>query len=130
MNMMEILAVDDNTDYLFLLREGLNASGYDVHTAEDGIEGCEILTSAEIDLIISDIRMPRLDGIKLHAFARELSRYKKTKFIFVSGFKDVYGTIPGMDPERDYFLDKSTPIAEIVKLVDRLLFGSFAGKWV
>jgi two-component system alkaline phosphatase synthesis response regulator PhoP len=128
--MMEILLVDDNTDYLHLMKEALLSSGYDVITAEDGIEGCEMLTANDIDLIISDIRMPRLDGIKLHSFARELDRYKNIQFIFLSAYKDVYNNVPGINPELDRFLDKTTPISEIVRLVDQILFRSFAGKWI
>jgi DNA-binding NtrC family response regulator len=127
--MMEILVVDDSRDYLGLLKDGLTIAGYNVHTAEDGMEGCEILASSNIDLVISDIRMPRLDGIKLHAFAREMDRFKKKKFIFISGYKDMYSTIPSLDPEIDYFLDKTTPLNAIIKLVDRLVFGKFANNW-
>ena len=126
--MIEILIVDDNADYLHLLEEALRSSGYDVLIAQDGVEGCEMLTSSEIDLIISDIRMPRLDGIKLHSFAREMSRHKKTKFIFLSGFKEVYSNLSGLSADVDYFLDKMTPIEGIVKLVDKLVFGDFAEK--
>lgn len=126
--MMDILLVDDNADYLRLLEQALHSAGYNVQIAHDGVEGCEMLTSSKIDLIISDIRMPRLDGIKLHSFAREVGRYKKTKFIFLSGFKDVYGNLPGLSQEIDYFLDKMTPIDSIVKLVDQLLYGEFAKK--
>jgi DNA-binding response OmpR family regulator len=126
---LEILIVDDNADYLHLLKDALVTSGYDVKTAEDGIEGCEILASSKIDLIISDIRMPRMDGIKLHSFAREMTRYAATKFIFLSGYKDVYSSIAGMKGELDYFLDKTTPIDMIVKLVDKLVFGDFAKMW-
>ncbi|HCV42308.1 MAG TPA: hypothetical protein DGH68_02405 [Bacteroidetes bacterium] len=127
---MKILLVDDNTDYLRLLKDALIASGYDVCAGEDGIEGCETLTSTDVDLIISDIRMPRLDGIKLHSFARNSHRYKRIKFVFLSAFKDVYGNTLGLDPEIDFFLDKTTPIDVITKTVDRLLFGDFAGRWV
>jgi CheY-like chemotaxis protein len=128
--MMEILVVDDSRDYLGLLKEGLTIAGYDVYTAEDGMEGCEILASSNIDLIISDIRMPQLDGIKLHAFARGMDRFKRKKFIFISGYKDVYSSIPKVDPEVDYFLDKTTPLKAIIRLVDQLVFGKFANNWV
>ena len=126
---LNILIVDDNSDYLRLLKEALVSSGYDVHTAEDGVQGCEILASQNIDLIISDIRMPRMDGIKLHSFAREMNRYKATKFVFLSGYRDVYSSIAGMKEDIDYFLDKTTPVDMIVKLVDKLLFGDFARMW-
>jgi len=126
---MDILLVDDNADYLHLMKDALFGAGYTVHTATDGVEGCDLLSTEEIDLIISDIRMPRLDGIKLHAFAREMDRYKRTKFIFVSGYKDVYANMIKLDPETDYFLDKTTPADKIVELVDKLVFGKFSTQW-
>lgn len=126
---MDILLVDDNADYLSLLGEILRRNGYTIHTAQDGAEGCEVLAKSDIDLIISDIRMPRLDGLKLHAFAREIDRYKKTKFIFVSGFKDLYTNAIKLDPKIDFSLDKMTPVHEILQLVDRLIFGESKGVW-
>jgi CheY-like chemotaxis protein len=126
---MDILLVDDNADYLSLLGEILRRNGYTIHTAQDGAEGCEVLAKSDIDLIISDIRMPRLDGLKLHAFAREIDRYKKTKFIFVSGFKDLYTNAIKLDPKIDFSLDKMTPVHEILRLVDRLIFGESKGVW-
>jgi CheY-like chemotaxis protein len=127
---MNILLVDDNEDYLMLVREALYSSGYNIHTAHDGIEGCEVLASQEIDLIISDIRMPRFDGLKLHAFAREMERYRDTKFIFISGLRDAYTDAVDLNPKIDFFLDKTTPLKEIVKLVNTLIFGCFEGAWV
>ena len=126
---MDILLVDDNADYLSLLGEILQRNGYTIHSAQDGAEGCEVLAKSDIDLIISDIRMPRLDGLKLHAFAREIDRYKKTKFIFVSGFKDLYTNAIKLDPKIDFSLDKMTPVHEILRLVDRLIFGESKGVW-
>ena len=126
---MDILLVDDNADYLSLLGEILRRNGYTIHTAKDGAEGCEVLAKSDIDLIISDIRMPRLDGLRLHAFAREIDRYKKTKFIFVSGFKDLYTNAIKLDPKIDFSLDKMTPLHEILRLVDRLIFGESKGVW-
>lgn len=126
---MDILLVDDNADYLSLLGEILQRNGYTIHTAQDGAEGCEVLAKSDIDLIISDIRMPRLDGLRLHAFAREIDRYKKTKFIFVSGFKDLYTNAIKLDPKIDFSLDKMTPVHEILQLVDRLIFGESKEFW-
>jgi len=126
---MNILLVDDNKDYLKLLEQFLFASGYTVHTANDGVEGSEVLTSTDVDLIISDIKMPRLDGIKLHEFARQLERSKQTKFIFITAYNDVYGSTLNLDPQVDFFLEKSMSVKEIVKFVDKLMFGRFSGLW-
>jgi len=126
---MTILLVDDNLDYLRLMRDSLFASGYTVHTAEDGEEACQQLSKYEVDLILSDIRMPRLDGLKLHAFAREMDRYRNTIFIFVSGFKEVYREFLQLNPRTDFFFEKTTPFEEIVEFIDNLTFGNFSNMW-
>jgi len=127
---VDILIVDDNADYLELLKDALYGKGYSVYTAGDGIEGCEILTSKDIDIIISDIKMPRLDGIKLHQFARQLDQYKRTKFVFITAYREMYGNMLELNPEIDFFLEKSAPVQDIIKTVNKLAFGDFAGVWV
>lgn len=127
---MNILVVDDNRDYRFLLDLTLDLGGFKVYSAEDGIEGIEVLESTDIDLIISDIRMPRMDGTKLNAYVRTSSKYKNTKFIFVSGFKDVYSSILVLNPKLDFFLDKTTPSEEILLLVNTLLSRDRTGEFV
>lgn len=126
---MEILLVDDNADFLKLMKQALFANGYTVYTAEDGIEACELLTTQNIDLIISDIRMPRFDGLKLHVFARELERHHETKFVFLSAFKDIYRDTLALNPALDFFVDKTANPDDVIALVDKLLFGKFAGNW-
>jgi CheY-like chemotaxis protein len=127
---MNVLLVDDNEDYLNFMKESLFLNGYTVLAATDGSEACTLLGKPDIDLIISDIKMPTLDGIMLHSFARELERYKRTKFIFISGYGDAYADILDLDPEVDFFFDKTTPVAQLLKFVDNLMFGDYAGKWV
>ncbi len=127
---MDILLVDDNEDYLMLMKDLLYSSGYSVTTARDGAEACEILDTSDIDMIISDIKMPRLDGIKLHAFARETEKYRNTKFIFISGYKDVYADLMRLDPKKDFMFDKTTPANDIVSTVNSMMFGKFMGSSV
>ncbi|MBI4534631.1 MAG: response regulator [Ignavibacteriae bacterium] len=127
---MNILIVDDNPDFLSMLNEILFLHGYNTFSAEDGLEGSTILTSQEIDLIISDIKMPTFDGIKLHSFVRNLDAYRRTKFVFLSGHREEFKDIITLDPEIDFFLNKTTSVSEIVRVVDELLFGTFAGTWV
>ncbi len=122
---MEILLVDDNPDYLLLTREILYSNGYNVHTAKDGSEGCEVLANREIDLIISDVKMPQFDGLMLHAFARELDRYRNTKFVFVSGVREAVEDVITMNPKIDFFLSKATPLKEFLKFIDTLAFDQY-----
>lgn len=127
---MDILLVDDNTDYLYPMKEALYARGYTVYAADDGEQACRIMNATNVDLIISDIRMPKVDGIQLHEYARKLRTYAATKFIFISGYRDIYGDKLHLNPVRDYFLDKTMSATEVVKFVDKLMFGKYADVWM
>jgi nitrogen regulation protein NR(I) len=61
----QILVVDDEPNLRRVLSAQLERDGYDVHTAEDGEQALGILKEHHIDLVITDLRMPRLDGMEL-----------------------------------------------------------------
>jgi two-component system, probable response regulator PhcQ len=65
-----VLIADDDPEVLGALARGVRALGYEVHTAEDGAEALRTLRSQRIDLLLSDIDMPELDGVALAAIAR------------------------------------------------------------
>ncbi|MFA6010901.1 MAG: sigma-54 dependent transcriptional regulator [Desulfobacteraceae bacterium] len=60
-----ILIVDDEISYLTLLRAVLEEEGYEIVTAKCGIEALDILKSSDIDLIITDMKMPEMNGLQL-----------------------------------------------------------------
>lgn len=59
---LTVLAVDDSRTMRDLLRKALTDSGFEVHTADDGVHGLEVLETCEPDVIITDLNMPRMDG--------------------------------------------------------------------
>ncbi len=63
--METILVVDDEKNYLFVLSAVLEDEGYEVLTAQGGHEALEIQKSSDLDLILSDMKMPAMDGIEL-----------------------------------------------------------------
>ena len=62
---VRVLTVDDSASMRALLRSALASRGFDVEQCEDGQEALEWLASNEVDVIITDINMPRLDGFGL-----------------------------------------------------------------
>ena len=61
----KILVVDDEPASLRILRYFLTHEGYETAEAKDGVEAMELLTQSRFDLVLSDVRMPRLDGVTL-----------------------------------------------------------------
>jgi CheY-like chemotaxis protein len=61
----KILVVDDETANLKILRYILNDEGYETAGAKDGVEALELLAQSRFDLVLSDVNMPRMDGVAL-----------------------------------------------------------------
>lgn len=73
---LRILTVDDSASMRALLRHALCANGFDVVQAEDGMAALEWLALNEVDLVITDINMPRLDGFGLIERLRGGTRHR------------------------------------------------------
>ncbi|UAB79550.1 response regulator [Erythrobacter sp. SCSIO 43205] len=68
---VRVLTVDDSASMRALLRAALSSNGFDVEQAEDGQEALEWLATNEVDVVLTDINMPRLDGFGLIEKLRE-----------------------------------------------------------
>lgn len=71
--MAKILLIDDSESIRVFLRQILSGAGHQVLTASDGRHGLEILRSNPVDLIVTDIYMPELDGLAVMRRAQDLS---------------------------------------------------------
>ena len=80
-----VLVVDDEADVADLLRAVLENAGYDVATAESGAVALELLSEARFDAIVSDVRMPDLDGAALWREVRRRHPALSRRMLFVSG---------------------------------------------
>jgi len=83
-----ILTVDDSATIRDLLLSELSGLGYRVTQAEDGINGLEMLALEPPDLIITDITMPRMDGIGFIQSVRGDERYKSTPILVLTTESD------------------------------------------
>jgi two-component system chemotaxis response regulator CheY len=71
-----ILAVDDSASMRQMVRYTLEGAGYQVVQAADGVEALERAKEKPVDLVLTDVNMPRMDGISLVRELRALSSYK------------------------------------------------------
>ena len=74
--MASILLVDDSTTMREMVSFTLCEAGHKVSEAEDGVEALELAKTLEVNLVITDVNMPNMDGITLTGKLRELPAYK------------------------------------------------------
>lgn len=117
---MRILVVDDNQGFLQLMGTLLRDYGYEVVLAEDGKQARELLEQEPVDLVISDVFMPTLDGVRFHSYVREFMDAADLPFIFMSGYDDQHTRNLVLDSSRDYFFSKTTPLERVIELIERL----------
>lgn len=114
---MTVLIVDDEASYRLAARELLLAEGHDVLTAENGEEALRKLSLIEPDIVVSDIYMPVMDGRKLHRAVREMPRYEKLPFLFVSGYNDEQTMTAVRDPRYEGFLSKASSPRDLIEWI-------------
>jgi CheY-like chemotaxis protein len=119
----KILFIDDEKDLHPVVVKIFPKDQYRVVCAADGLEGLMKCRNEDFDLVISDYRMPKMDGLKFYNKMREVEETKnglKTPIIFVSGFADEMKA-KKMSWERCDFLNKPFQAFEIHQKVNRLL---------
>lgn len=103
-----ILVVDDSLTVRELQRKLLLSRGYDVAVAVDGMDGWNALRSEDFDLLITDIDMPRMDGIELVSLLRRDNRLQSLPVMVVSYKDREEDRRRGLDAGADYYLAKAS----------------------
>ncbi|MBV7524616.1 hybrid sensor histidine kinase/response regulator [Pseudomonas sp. PDM29] len=103
-----ILVVDDSLTVRELQRKLLLNRGYDVAVAVDGMDGWNALRSEDFDLLITDIDMPRMDGIELVTLLRRDNRLQSLPVMVVSYKDREEDRRRGLDAGADYYLAKAS----------------------
>jgi CheY-like chemotaxis protein len=117
---MTILLVDDELDYRLLIRTVLMSKGCDVLLAENGQEALEKVKGHIIDLVLTDIYMPVMDGIKMSRALRALPEFEKVPILYLSGYDDQHTLDAVKDPRYEGFLRKGAPLEELIRWIDYL----------
>lgn len=82
--MRTVLAVDDSASMRVLVNHVLESAGFEVISAEDGVEALRYARDNIVDLVLTDINMPNLDGIGLIKALRGLPHYKFTPLLVLT----------------------------------------------
>ena len=103
-----VLVVDDSITVRELERQLLESRGYVVDIAVDGVDGWNAVRTAHYDLVVSDVDMPRMDGIQLVRHIKEDARLKAIPVVVVSYKDREEDRIRGLDAGADSYLTKSS----------------------
>ena len=114
-----ILVVDDERNIREGLRRALEFDGHAVVTAADGREALSVLANEEIDLVIADLRMPRLSGDQLLKQVAE--RHPTVRVIILTGHATVEVAVQAMRDGAYDFLEKPVNLERLGLLVERAL---------
>ncbi|MCW8918799.1 MAG: response regulator [Gammaproteobacteria bacterium] len=95
-----LLLVDDESNILASLRRLFRPLGYTVHTAESGAAGLAILEREPVDLVISDMRMPQMDGAQF--LEQVAQRWPQVVRILLTGYADITSTIAAINKGQIY----------------------------
>ncbi len=113
-----LLAEDDASMRSFLVR-ALEKANYDVVAFENGEDAFERIKSEPFTLLLTDIVMPKMDGIELARRASELD--PELKIMFITGFAAVVLNSDNPPPKDARVLSKPFHLKDLVREVDRLL---------
>jgi two-component system response regulator AtoC len=116
---ISILAVDDEAPLLLAVKGVLEEEGYLVQTAQDGVAAINCIQSAPFDVVLLDVKMPRVDGIEVLRFIKE--HYLDTQVIMLTGVSDVRTAVECMQVGAFHYITKPYSIEELLTIVERAL---------
>lgn len=112
-----ILVVDDTPQTVEVIERNLSARGYEVSSAGDVTRAIEMLDHAAVDLVITDLKMPRESGMTLVRHVRE--NLKNTEIVMMTGFASVGGAVEAVKAGADDYLAKPFTDEELFGAVER-----------
>ncbi len=114
-----ILVVDDEKIAIRNLAHILKKQGYDVTTSQSGARALQLLEEQEFDLVLTDLKMPRVDGLQVLRRARSL--YPDTEVIMITGYATVDSAIDAMKAGAYHYISKPYKIDAVRNMVDEAL---------
>jgi two-component system response regulator PilR (NtrC family) len=115
----KILVVDDETEMLVSCRKILQTEKYRVATAETGKRALSLLENGEFDLVVCDLKLTDIDGLRVLEESKKIS--PDTLFIFITAYGTVDVAVEAMKAGAFTFLEKPFTFEQLLKVVDQAL---------
>lgn len=117
-NTTRILAVDDSKSTLEVIKRNLQPEGYEVYTCESVDEAVPLLDDLEIDLVITDYRMPRATGMDLIKHVR--ANHPDVEIMMITGYPSIPGAVEAIKDGAGEYLAKPFTTEELLSAVERI----------
>ncbi len=114
-----VLVVDDTEDTRELLKRNLQGAGYLVFTAPGVPDAIRVLESTHVDLVITDLKMPKVSGIDLIRHVRE--NYRDTEVMMFTGYPSIESAVEAIKTGAEEYLPKPFTEEELLSAVRRAL---------
>jgi two-component system alkaline phosphatase synthesis response regulator PhoP len=115
----KMLIVDDEEDILIFLSYYFNKNGFIVTTASDGVTGLLEFGRETFDIVITDIRMPNMDGIEM---CNEIKKQNTiTPIVFLTAVTDDYKILHAMRTGASQFVDKPIKLDVLTDIIKGLI---------
>ena len=118
MSLEKIMVVDDDPNICELLRLYLEKEGYTVEIVNDGMAAVEAFQSAQPDLVLLDIMLPRLDGWQV---CREIRRFSDKPIIMLTAKGETFDKVLGLELGADDYVVKPFEAKEVIARVKAVL---------
>ncbi len=117
----KLLIVDDEETLTYSLYQSfiLSQNNYEVVTAASGDEAAEKLNTMKFDLVLTDIKMPGMDGLELLSLIK--SKYPETKVIVMTAYGSLEKKDEALEKGASFYIEKPFEIKEIKQLVLEIL---------
>lgn len=116
----KILVVDDSEELREALVEFIQEDGYEVFSAENGIEALEVIEKRDINIVITDIHMPEMDGYKLTQKIK--SEQTRIGVIVMTAYTSIYSEGDIRKIGADEYLTKPFSFSEVIEKIERVKF--------
>ena len=117
-----ICIVDDHLNIREMLRYALTLQGLEVVEAVDGADALEKMTAHNIDMVLVDWLMPKMDGLEMLRCLREMEGFSETPVVMISGRDDIEARKKARELGVLYWLKKPFRISELQLIVENSLY--------
>ncbi|MDQ7825978.1 MAG: sigma-54 dependent transcriptional regulator [Candidatus Eremiobacteraeota bacterium] len=116
---IRIMVVDDALDTREVIERNLSSAGHRVYSASSVHEAIELLKATEFDLVITDLKMPRVSGLDLIRYVRE--NHRDMEIMMITGYPSIEGAVNAVKTGAEEYLAKPFTDEELFSAVGRLV---------